>query len=606
MKHSAFLFSFFCFCLAGHAAVNDTTFLKEDAHQVIAHEKYFFTKDNLTIQQLITQRFLPKDSVYLQYINGFLWLKFVVQNKSTTNRFVLGVTSGHISGLYLYKPTPTGYYMTPPKLHDPEDGREVYNRRPAFFLELEKGETKTFYLKIQVENEWPDMGYIICNYTRFAEYIQADYIILGLYFGALLMIIALNIYYFISLKDRLFLIYAIYAFGTFLSSATIDGFAWLLIPDTDVAYHVSYFCFRFWVDAMLFFTIHLVNLKQHYKGLTTVAYLYLCYHSILMPILGFIDVFHMRANYTGQWEGVNCLISMLLAFIIVILSYKDNKYLFKYYIAAISVLMILVPLFAFGIPNEYLVKTGTVIEMIILSFAVSQRFKLTEKQLKHKKEQEQVLNDKVKQLEMDIRKTQMNPHFMTNALTSIEYFILSNDSVQARGYLNKFSRLMRLMLDHSRNNFVSLYDELEALRLYLELEFLRLQSHEHHFEITTGKNTDCQSIFVPPLLIQPLVENAIWHGLQNRKNGGKLLVDVTLMHDRLQCTIEDNGTGIQTELIPKDHKSSGMFITKERLSLIHAILNTPYKFEIDDKIGEQRTSPGTRIQFNIPYINGDF
>jgi LytS/YehU family sensor histidine kinase len=231
---------------------------------------------------------------------------------------------------------------------------------------------------------------------------------------------------------------------------------------------------------------------------------------------------------------------------------------------------------------------------------------LTETDLKNKKEEEQFLNDKVKQLEMDMRKAQMNPHFMTNALTSIEYFILSNDATQARGYLKKFSRLMRLTLDHSRSNFVTLHDELDALRLYMELEFLRLQDYEHCFEINTCKNTDRHNILVPPLLIQPLVENAIWHGLQKRKNGGKLLVNLKLLEDCLQCTIEDDGTGMDAELIPKDHKSSGMSITKERLALMHAILKTSYTFEIEDKKIEQSTLSGTRIRFNIPYVIGDF
>jgi LytS/YehU family sensor histidine kinase len=318
-----------------------------------------------------------------------------------------------------------------------------------------------------------------------------------------------------------------------------------------------------------------------------------------------MDVFQMRENLMGQWEAVNCMIDLFIALIIVFISYKDNKYLFKYYMVAFSVLIILIPLYAFEIPNEYLVKAATIIEMITLSFAVSQRFKLTENHLKLKKEQELILNNKVKQLEMDMRKAQMNPNFMTNALTSIEYFILSNNSVQARDYLKKFSRLMRLTLDHSRNNFVTLCDELEALKLYLELEFLRLQQHEHNFEVRVANTINTQGILVPPLLIQPLVENVIWHELQYRENGCTLQVDIVFTDNRLMCTIGSNGIGGSIKSISKNHTSPGISITKERLTLIHAILNSVDKFEIEDN-DEPPDLYGTVIRFNLPYVSGDF
>ncbi len=609
MRHLVLLFLFLLQQVIGYASANDTIVINEklSRHVVNGQERYFFTKKDLSLQQLFLEKFKPKDSIDRhEYITGFMWVKFVVKNNSDTTRFVLSANRGHISGFYMFKPTATGYIMTPPKLHHPEDGREIYNRRPAFFLNLKKGETKTFYLKIQVEDELVDLQYDIRDYAHYAEYAQADYMVLGLYLGALLIIIVVNIFYYISLKDSIFLIYAIYAFGTFLSSTTLDGFAWLLIPDTDVAYHVSYFCFRFWADALLFFIMKLVDLKKHYKRFTIVVYAFIGYHSLVMPILSWIDVFHMRSSLMGHWEGYNCMAGIALAFAIMIISYKDNKYLFKYYIIALSIIIILIPLYAFGIPDEYIVKAGTLIEMITLSFAVSRRFKLAENDLKQKKEQEQFLHDKVRQLEMDMRKAQMNPHFMSNALTSIEHFILSNNSTQARHYLNKFAKLMRLTLDHSRSNFVTLHDELDALKLYMELEFLRLQHQRHRFEIRISKNIDPSGVLIPPLLIQPLVENAIWQGLQAKENGGTLLVDVTLADNRLLCTIEDHGTRNDTQLQAPDQTTSGVLITKERLTLIHSILNTFYEFEVLDLRNEQNILSGTRIQFNMPYVVGDY
>jgi sensor histidine kinase YesM len=607
------LFSlFFSLFFINGVAAQDTILLDENIKRVASNEKelYFFTKEKLSIEQIITEKFKPKKDVDVRYITGFLWVKFVIKNNTNTNRFVLHTSDGHIAGLYMYKPTPFGYYMTTPHKYHPEDGREIYNRIPAFFLDIEKGETKVYYLKIEALNEVVNFNFIIQDYAHYTQDSQTDYLIIGLYFGCLLLIIVVNLFYFISLKDPIFLIYVLYVFGSFLFTATLNGFTWLLIPDPDVAYHACYFCLRFWPDSLLFFTIHLVNLKQHHKHLSTICYAFIFYHTIVMAILDYLNVFNVREHLMAQWETVNWGVCILLIFIIVVLSYKNNKYLFKYYLIAYGILLtIFVFLIRHGFKSdswllfEHGIKAGTLIEMLTLSFAVSRRFKMTEMDLKLKKEEKQHLNDTVKQLEMDVRKAQMNPHFMFNALTSIEYFIYKNDSKQARNYLNKFAQLMRLTLDHSRSNFVPLHDEVRALKFYVELEFLRMRAHMHSFEIKIDEGIDCDTVLIPPLIIQPFVENAIWHGLQKIDRGGNLRIYIRFVNEELYCTIEDDGIGINMIPIPKkNHKSSGVLITQERLTLIHAINNTPYKFTIENiKKENSPESSGTRIEFTMPY-----
>jgi sensor histidine kinase YesM len=613
MKYLLFLSLYFCSFIHYTASAQDTIILQDNVKQIVCNgkENYFVTKKALPIQEILNQKFKKKDSVNISYITGWVWIKFVIKNNSNTNRFVLYATSGHISGLYMYKPGPSGYTMTPPKKFSPEDGREFFSRLPAFILELKKGETKTFYLKIDTQNELVKLEYLIRDYEHYVEYVQADHIIIGLYYGALLIIILVNIFYFISLKDYIFLVYAIYAYGTLQFAATLDGFTWLLIPNPEIAYHVSYFCIRFWTDALLFFTIQLVNLKQRHRVAAIIAYTFIFYHAILMAVLEYMNAFNMRLTIMSQWETVNCTIGIIGVFIIITMSYNENKYLFKYYLIAFSTLLItisLLPLYSFGGNGNHLIlqhglKVGMVIEMLTLSFAVSRRFKMTEMDLKLKKEEKQHLNNKVTQLEMDVRKAQMNPHFMFNALTSIEYFIFKNDSKQARAYLNKFAQLMRLTLDHSRSNFVPLHDEVRALRFYVELEFLRMKAHMHSFEIKIEEGIDCDAVLIPPLIIQPFVENAIWHGLQKINRNGNLRIYIRFINDELYCSIEDNGIGIN--MIPiqkKNHKSSGVLITQERLNLIHAINNTSYKFTIENV--KKETSPessGTLVEFTMPY-----
>lgn len=607
----ALIFSCFLFTKT-HAATNDTISINENVKQVVCDgkENYYFSIDEQPFQNAIRNRFQPKDSVNLQYITGWVWVKFIIKNNSDQKRYALTVSSGHVSGFYMYKPTPQGYMMTPPKLHHPEDGRELFNRLPSFFIDLEKGETKTFYMKVRAEDEVLHFSFVLRNIAYFTEYTQADYLIIGLYAGALLIIISVNFFYFISLKDPLFLIYAIYVFGNFLSTSVFDGFSWLLIPDTDFAYHFSFFSLRFWTDSLLFFTIKLVNLKTHNKVLSWIAYIFLFYHAIIMGVLELVNPYNMRLTIMGEWELSNCFISIIMVFVIIIISYKKNKYLFKYYVVGFGAILLaamILPLYGLANSEKYLflqhgIKVGSLIEMITLSFAVSRRFGLTETDLKRKKEIEIELNEKVKQLEMDVRKAQMNPHFMFNALTSIEYFILKNDSQNARNYLNKFAQLMRLTLENSRDNYIPLKEELNALKLYIELEFLRLKNHDHTFEIRVSNDINPEKIIVPALLIQPFVENAIWHGLQKKQVPGKLVVKIAFHEKDLICIVEDDGKGIDAIILQSGRKSSGITITKERLTLIHSILKTTNKFYLENIKNKQGDSIGTFVKFNLPYI----
>lgn len=611
-----YLFTFLYFFLSHHFVVaQDTILLQGDVKQVnsSSKERYFYSADDIPIEQVIPGKFVSRNEVRLNYINGWIWIKFIVKNNSSNDdRFVIHTTSGHISGLYMYKPTPSGSYeMTPAKIHHPEDGREVFNRLPTFFLDLKKGETKSFYIKIHAQNELVKFTYIIRNYAHYSEYAQADYMIFGLYFGALLIIIVVNIFYYIALKDHLFLVYSIYAVGTFLFTATLDGFMWLLIPDPDIAYHLCYFSLRFWPDALIFFTVQLVDLRYFHKKLAIAAYSFIGYHTLFMPILEFTNAFNINVDKMAQWEIINCILGIIFVFTIVAVSYSDKKYLLKYYLIAFSVLVITIlfmPLYAFGGAENYLllqhgVKAGTLFEMLTLSFAVSRRFRLTQNDLKKRQKEEAQLTEKINQLEINVRKAQMNPHFIFNALSSIEYFILKNNQEQARRYLSKFAQLMRLTLDNSRNNYISLSDELSALKLYIELEFLRLAPVQHTYEINLGDGIDADIIHIPALLIQPFVENAIWHGLQKKNAPGKLIIDISLHENELRCTVEDDGGGIERKAVPISRKTSGIQITKERLTLIHGILHSNYKFNILDIKKDDGETVGTCVYLNMPFIS---
>lgn len=214
------------------------------------------------------------------------------------------------------------------------------------------------------------------------------------------------------------------------------------------------------------------------------------------------------------------------------------------------------------------------------------------------------LQQQATELEMQALRAQMNPHFIFNCLSSINRFILKNESEIASDYLTKFSRLIRMVLNNSRQKMIILEDELEMLRLYLDLERLRFKN-SFDYSIIFHNNFDAASIFIPPLLLQPFAENAIWHGLMNKEGKGILEVAFELENNVLICHITDNGVGrkkaeaLKSKSIEKQ-KSMGMKITAERLALLNKDVEKTI-FSVEDLVDAEGQATGTRVTLKIRY-----
>lgn len=207
-------------------------------------------------------------------------------------------------------------------------------------------------------------------------------------------------------------------------------------------------------------------------------------------------------------------------------------------------------------------------------------------------------------VEMNALRAQMNPHFIFNCLNSIDYYILKNDMEKASDYLNRFSRLIRLILQNSRSNYVNLKDELEALKLYIEMESLRFDE-QFDYEVKVAKGLILEEIEIPPMLLQPYVENAIWHGLMQKNGKGKLDLTITKENGHLQCIIEDNGIGREAAMAIRSksatrRKSMGMQITEDRIGMINRLYNTDATVNITDMKDNKGTAKGTRVNLEIP------
>lgn len=209
-------------------------------------------------------------------------------------------------------------------------------------------------------------------------------------------------------------------------------------------------------------------------------------------------------------------------------------------------------------------------------------------------------------LEMQALRTQMNPHFIFNSLNSINRFILQNNRLRASEYLTKFSRLIRMILQNSQCPLISLESELEALNLYLELEALRFAYH-FDYKVSTTDDLDVSVLKVPPLIIQPFVENAIWHGLMHKEETGQLDVEIWQEGKRLCCKVTDNGIGRKqsTSLKSKTatlHQSMGLEITAHRIALIQSVMVKESPILINDLIDPEGKAAGTEVILQLPLI----
>jgi tetratricopeptide (TPR) repeat protein len=215
------------------------------------------------------------------------------------------------------------------------------------------------------------------------------------------------------------------------------------------------------------------------------------------------------------------------------------------------------------------------------------------------------LQQHVTDLEMQALRAQMNPHFIFNCLSSINRFILKNETEAASNYLTKFSRLIRTVLTNSKKSFISLEDELEMLRLYLEMEKLRFKD-SFDYSITFINSIDDGNVFLPPLLLQPFAENAIWHGLMHKEGQGKLEFELSIDEKVLTCAISDNGIGrnkaaaLKSKSAEKE-KSLGLQITKERLALLNEDFTNETFFQIDDLFDNAGKPSGTRVTLKMNY-----
>ena len=207
----------------------------------------------------------------------------------------------------------------------------------------------------------------------------------------------------------------------------------------------------------------------------------------------------------------------------------------------------------------------------------------------------------MRDMEMKALQVQMNPHFIFNALNSIKELILTDKKDEASRYLSKFGHLVRLNLEQNNKSFISLADNNRQLTSYLEMESLRFPNLSWNMMLENDLEPD--ELLIPPMIIQPLVENAIWHGLLPKEVGRQLSIRYKKTGDFLYCEIEDNGIGFNQAMENKqltNHQSVGLANTGNRLELLSEKYNEQYSISIIDKSTLNNKSEGTLVALSFP------
>lgn len=255
---------------------------------------------------------------------------------------------------------------------------------------------------------------------------------------------------------------------------------------------------------------------------------------------------------------------------------------------------------------------GYIIEQFIFALGTAnhiQKIYATAEELKISSYKQQAEMEKqLIQQELVALRSQMNPHFIFNSLNAIKMLVAGNQNEMGLQYLSKFSKLMRMVLDESENNFTSLRDELKMLDLYLQLESLRF-GESFFYTITMDEGMDDDDMQIPSFIIQPVVENSVWHGLLHKEGERRLMIHFSSTKSQcLQCVIKDNGIGIEAGSAMKEQrlegniqKPKGLQMLRERLLLLQSQFGVQTSLTMEDLKDNSGFVSGTRVTIEMPF-----
>lgn len=607
--------------------------LRNDVRYLIEKDKAFSIAEIMALEgELFIQNSKDKQ-LFFNYHSKPCWFKLSIENHfDVPMQNVLYVQNNLLYDIQFYVVDSlqnVTHYVNGNKY---ERSKHSFDHRyPVLPISFESKEKKEVYIYVNnLENSWVFLLMISSELDFFKKNYYYQFY-LAIYYGFILLIIVINIYLYTRIRRKVLVFYIGYLISSALFQMLKDGFLFefFLSDYPDLSFNlISQIILTTIIFNVLFFQSYFnskIYIKKYDRFLSGIIALCI----ILFPFT-FFDAFN------DNWLPFNPpLILLTMCFVAFggVKMLKKKRINAIYYLLGYSILFIGIMFTILGVIGwsedaflqSFMLKTTTIIEIMVLTIAIVESFRRRQKEIlelalvKQKEvsrlqgianaelEKQVGLNKKTAASEMKALRAQMNPHFTFNSMNSIQLFLINNDTEAAQKYLTKFSKLMRMILDHSKLDRIYVQDEIEGLELYLELEGLRFKD-KFEWKINVSEEIETELDQIPSMLIQPFAENAIWHGLMHKEDGvGKIEISFELEANSIVVSIKDNGVGRtaaktykESSSTKRKSKSMGMQITVERLQIINEMLNTSMKFEINDLKDVNGKPLGTEIILNIP------
>lgn len=587
-----------------------------------------------------------------------LWCRFKIHSP-TNQKLVVFFNNAATADLYSIKNNEVSHKTL--SLQLPFYQRDFSSNKTAFLLDVPKDSIQSYYLRLKMGSgaEFPLMIYTVSTWIE-KEHVNS--IMEGAYIGCMVIMILYNFFIYLTIRDKSYLFYILYVAFMTLTNMYLKGLAFEFLWNTAPALNdfVNLAACLGGIFAILF-TASFLRISQFAPFLRPVFYGIIgCYFIAIIFIIfqktfiGFI---------LTEWVSFIMSITLFVAGLIVYKKGYNPAIYYLVAWASLLICIIIFVLKEYDIlpynnftANSLLV--GSAVETMLLSFALANRIsdykkekekaqletlvsleenrklivdqnillekkveertaqltrsndRLTKsfKQLKYM--QSQVLKSQTEKLKINYHKklleleakalrAQMNPHFIFNCLNSIKALIQENENEKSVVYLTTFSKLIRTLFNNAAKREISLHDEIETSKLYLQLEGMRF-GEKLSYTVVIDDSLDLKSIDVPALIIQPFIENAIWHGIVPTEKGGTVRLIVIKKNGTVEIMIEDDGVGRVASQQNKSvsgptHQSKGVNLTQSRLELDNLLRQRKAKLEIIDKMDENGMAKGTIV-----------
>lgn len=488
----------------------------------------------------------------------------------------------------------------------------VKYRSPVWKMSLKKGEQKTIYVKMNNGRYYWNFVVKAFKYDQFFEHVYGIDLWKMLFYGFMGLVLLMNLYMIIISRRKIVIFYMLYVLSLVVFQMSKDGFIKTLFFHDWTQFNLPITTMSVLgcvIFNICFFRLFLSS-KRYVPRYDKWLHGYMLFCSVWALLAMFPSLNNYLLPHNSKVVGIGTL-SVLIGS--GILMKKGNRlnaisYFVGYLcitLTAFCLILIYNGIIEGGLWQYYILKIGAAIEITIFTIALVTYFVKEQEDSRRKYfEDKAKLDRQVLVSELNALRSQMNPHFAFNTMNSIQNFLLVNDVDNSIRYISKFSNLMRRILEYSRVGTISLTEELESIKIYMELEALRFED-QFEFSIQVDPEIDQDEVELPSMLIQPFIENAIWHGLMHLKDRkGKITLSISLKDDVLVCEIEDNGVGREYSQQLKNEtsqhkKSLGIQITSERLDVLREMTGKDLSYVIIDLFHDDIAS-GTKVVISIP------